>query len=308
QIEAGGVREGGSGGTVNGTLEGLRAILRRAVDDWEWLGRAPRVRMLKEPKRRVRYLTHEEAQKLLAALPSHLKDMAALTLETGLRRANVTGLQWTQVDLKHRRAWIHPDQAKARKAIAVPLNSNAVAIITKRIEIHPTHVFSFKGKPITQVSTKAWYQALRQAGISDFRWHDLRHTWASWHAQQGTPMSVLQELGGWESEEMVRRYAHFSPEHLTPYADRLRGVGDVKENADGTFQAQVPKREGLAFLQAVVCLARPAGFEPTTPWFVGRRPRRMSLICCDSGSAPVARVYLTVHNDAQQNYPNLTQG
>jgi len=51
-------------------------------------------------------------------------------------------------------------------------------------------------------------------------------------------MSVLQELGGWESAEMVRRYAHFSPDHLSPYADRLRGVGDVKENANGTFTAQ----------------------------------------------------------------------
>jgi beta-glucosidase/6-phospho-beta-glucosidase/beta-galactosidase len=51
-------------------------------------------------------------------------------------------------------------------------------------------------------------------------------------------MSVLQELGGWESEEMVRRYAHFSPEHLTPFADRLRGVGSLVETADGTNTAQ----------------------------------------------------------------------
>ena len=99
-------------------------------------------------------------------------------------------------------------------------------------------MFSFKGKPIRQTSNKAWYDALKRAGIQEFRWHDLRHTWVSWHAQQGTPMSVLQELGGWESEEMVRRYAHFSPEHLTPYADRLRGVGSVVETADATFTAQ----------------------------------------------------------------------
>jgi integrase len=99
-------------------------------------------------------------------------------------------------------------------------------------------VFSFKGEPITQTSTKAWYRAVKQAGITDFRWHDLRHCWASWHVQQGTPLSVLQELGGWESEEMVRRYAHFSPDHLTPYADRLRGVGNVREKSDGTFTAQ----------------------------------------------------------------------
>jgi integrase len=131
QIQSARLREGVSNATVNRTLETLRAILRRAVDDWEWLDRAPKVRMLKEPKRRVRYLTHEEAQRLLSELPPHLADMAAFSLETGLRQANVTGLQWLQLDLAHRRAWIHPDQAKARKAIAVPLSKTAVATLEK---------------------------------------------------------------------------------------------------------------------------------------------------------------------------------
>jgi integrase len=75
--------------------------------------------------------------------------------------------------------------------------------------------------PITQVSTKAWYAALDRAGIKEFRWHDLRHTWASWHVQQGTRLFALQELGGWESAEMVRRYAHLAADHLAPYAERL---------------------------------------------------------------------------------------
>ena len=82
-------------------------------------------------------------------------------------------------------------------------------------------MFSFRGRPIRQVSTKAWYHALERAGIQDFRWHDLRPTWASWHVQSGTPLFALHELGGWESPELVRRYAHFSAEHLARYADRL---------------------------------------------------------------------------------------
>ena len=56
-------------------------------------------------------------------------------------------------------------------------------------------MFSYRGKPIIQVNTKAWYAALKCTGIEDFRWHDLRHTWASWHVQNGTPMFALQELG-----------------------------------------------------------------------------------------------------------------
>ena len=134
----------------------LRAILRKCVNEWEWLDRAPYVKMLKEPTRRIRYLTHNEAQRLLDALPEHLADMAAFSLATGLRRANVTGLQWSQVDLTPRLAWIHPDQAKARKAIAVPLNAEAVLLIGKWLGKHQTHVFSFNGRPIIQVSTKAW--------------------------------------------------------------------------------------------------------------------------------------------------------
>jgi integrase len=142
-------------------------------------------------------------------------------------------------------AWIHPDQAKARKAIAVPLNAEAVTILQARSGQHATHVFSFRGKPIRQVSTKAWYQALTRAGIDNFRWHDLRHTWASWHVQNGTPLFALQELGGWESPEMVRRYAHLSADHLAPYADRLGALRVNEVPADGTFTAQAINDKGL---------------------------------------------------------------
>src|SRR6185503_1999730 len=95
----------------------VRAVLRRAAFDWDWICKAPRVRMLPEPKRRIRWLTREEADRLIGALPEHLAAMARFSLETGLRRANVTGLLWSQVDLARRTAWVHADQAKARKAI-----------------------------------------------------------------------------------------------------------------------------------------------------------------------------------------------
>ena len=68
---------------------------------------------------------------------------------------------------------------------------------------------------------RAWRAALARVGITDFRWHDLRHTWASWHVQAGTPIHVLQELGGWSDIRMVQKYAHLAPEHLAEYADLL---------------------------------------------------------------------------------------
>lgn len=82
-------------------------------------------------------------------------------------------------------------------------------------------MFTYKGRPLTQVNTKHWRAALKRAGITNFRWHDLRHTWASWLRQNDVPTWVLQELGGWKSETMVRRYAHMSVSHLQPYADKL---------------------------------------------------------------------------------------
>jgi len=213
--------EGVSNATVNRHMALVRSILRRACYEWEWIDRVPKVRMLPEQKRRIRWLTKREAARLLDELPSHLNAMARFSLATGLRQANVKELEWSQVDLARKVAWIHPDQAKARRAIAVPLNADALAVISEQEGNHPLYVFTYRGHPISQVNTKAWKAALRRAGITDFRWHDLRHTWASWHVQAGTPLHVLQELGGWESVEMVRRYAHMAAEHMAEYADRL---------------------------------------------------------------------------------------
>lgn len=177
-----------------------------------------------ENSRLISYLTRQQADRLIEELPRHLADMAVFTLATGLRRANVTGLQWSQIDLRARLAWIHPDQAKARKAIVVPLNDDAIKVISAKKGKHQQFVFTYKGNRIVQASTAAWYKGLDRAGITNFRWHDLRHTWASWHVQGGTPLFALQELGGWESAEMVRRYAHLSAAHLATYADKLTSI------------------------------------------------------------------------------------
>ena len=222
--------DGVSNATVNRMLEIVRAILRRAEREWDRLERAPHVRMLPQAKRRIRWLTREEASCLLAELPDHLAAMARFTLATGLREANVVKLDWSQVDLARRCAWIHADQAKARKAIPVPLNAEAVLVVRQQEGKHPDRVFTYKGKPVTKANNHAWRKALVRAGIEDFRWHDLRHTWASWHVQQGTPLHVLQELGGWSDYEMVRRYAHLSVEHLAEYADGLSEIRLVSTN------------------------------------------------------------------------------
>jgi integrase len=152
-------QEGVSNATVNRMLAVVRAILRRTALDWEWLDKVPRFKLLPEPKRRVRWLTHEEAARLIAELPEHLAEMVRFTLATDLRQANVTQLEWPQVDLERLFAWIHADQAKARKPISVPLNSGVMSVLIRQIGRHPTRVFTYEGKPVRQVNTKAWRNA-----------------------------------------------------------------------------------------------------------------------------------------------------
>ncbi len=86
---------------------------------------------------------------------------------------------------------------------------------------HIEFVFTYEGKPINQCGTRAWRNALKRAGIEDFRWHDLRHTWASWHVQNGTSLYELQRLGGWSSYETVQRYSHLNSEQLQEAAERV---------------------------------------------------------------------------------------
>ena len=210
--------------SVNRMLEILRAILRRAHNDWEWLETIPVIRMRYVEKSRVRWLSQHEANRLMKELPQHLADMAAFSLATGLRAANVRELKWEDIDMERCHAWINPDKAKAKKAVSVPLNKNAMAILEGRQETHAKYVFTYNGNPVGKCNTRAWRNALRRAGIENFRWHDLRHTWASWHVQNGTSLQELQVLGGWSSLEMVLRYAHLSSDHLKTAADRVPGT------------------------------------------------------------------------------------
>ena len=207
--------------TVNRMLELIRAILNRAKKEWGWLKNTPSIRFRKIENKRIRWLTKKEANRLLKELPPHLEAMAAFTLATGLRESNVTRLQWKQVDLNKKHALIHADESKSKRPIPVPLNKQAIAILKDQIGKSPTYVFTYQGQPVSRCNNHAWRKALIRAEIDNFRWHDLRHTWASWHVQHGTPLHELQQLGGWANYEMVLRYAHLSSEHLIKAAERV---------------------------------------------------------------------------------------
>lgn len=169
----------------------------------------------------VRFLTDEEEAKLLDELHTHQRETCRFSLSTGLRQPNVIRFEWSQVDVARQHAWKLPEHSKNGRAIAVPLNSQAIAVIRRQIAEHPTLVFTYAGKPIKPVNTKAWREAVKRAGISNYRNHDNRHTWGTRHPKAGTSVPELQALGGWQSSKMVERYAHFAPDHLAAAAERV---------------------------------------------------------------------------------------
>ncbi len=270
---------GNAPANLNRYLSVIRTILRKAVFEWEWLDRAPVIRPMKEGARLghdIRWLTYEKAMRLLDTLDSqrltHTADKARLTLATGLRETNVTGLSWDRVDLSRHAAWIGGQQSKSGRAISVPLNDDATKVLQRWRHRHPSRVFVFKGKPVARANTKAWRDTLRSEGLrphdgrhpDNFRWHDLRHTWASWHVMAGTPLEVLQRLGGWASLDMVMRYAHLAPGHIARYASNVSGP-NLTQVAGGV--SNPTRQRAYKPLRKKRKLVGPVGLEPTTKGF-----------------------------------------
>jgi integrase len=210
--------------TANRYLAVIRTVLRKACHEWEWVERVPKVSLYREKEGRIRSLTQAEFATLMQELPPHLADMALFSVATGLRQGNVRLLEWAEVNLELRHAWITADKHKNGQPHAVPLNDAAIDVLKRQIGKHEQYVFTYQGNPIANVSTKAWWAALERAGIDNFRWHDLRHTFATWHRQAGTPTHELQRLGGWKTLSMVERYAHVAPEGLQGLASRRRSA------------------------------------------------------------------------------------
>lgn len=196
----------------------IRAILRACEREWDWLDKAPVLRTEAEPKRRVAFLTREQADALIAALPEKYRCLVRFALLTGLRRSNVHGLRWENVNLERGMVIVHADEAKAGERILVPLNTQAREMLAAMPEPREGLVF----KCPERISPTTWTNACKRVGVPWLRFHDLRHTWASWHAMAGTPMSTLMELGGWSTPAMLRKYAHLSPEHLAAAAEKVQ--------------------------------------------------------------------------------------
>ncbi len=235
-------------GTRNRYVNTIRRMLNLCVE-WEWLDRVPKLQRFEEPDVRVRWEPPAVIMAMINALRlPWMRDAAIVAVATGMRESELFGLRVSQLDLAQCNAWITHEGAKSKRARSVPLNEDAMSVLARRAQTATDLVFTRgytrgDGPPklIGQIDKRDFAQACKAAGMVDFNWHDLRHTWASWHVQRGTPLMVLKELGGWETVAMVQKYAHLAPSHLAQHADNVKFLsmsGEQKQNAPLSEAAQ----------------------------------------------------------------------
>ena len=212
-----------SAAAVNRPLALLRHLLRLAHSEWDLLAVVPTVRLEDEPEGRLRWLTPEEATRLLAAARESrnpdLADLIELSLFTGLRQSEALELTWDRVDRS--RGVLLLEVTKSGRRRQVPLNEAADAVLARRGPKDEGLVF---GSTKWDRYRTAWDFAVRRAKLTDLHWHDLRHTFASWAVQHRVSLYELKELLGHSTLTMVQRYAHLAPEHLRAAAAALDGV------------------------------------------------------------------------------------
>lgn len=222
--------QGAAPKSLNDELTLLGHAYKLAMMEWEWTSDNPVLKIAKEKVRNQieRWLTPEEEQRLLAAAPHWLQEIIVFALHTGLRQSEILNLQWPQVDLGRRTLTILEQKNGSRDTL--PLNATAVEVLQARARVRSistTYVF-FNGtghRMDARNLLRAFYPAMRKAGIERFRFHDLRHTFATRLIQAGVDVYTVQKLGRWKTISMVMRYAHHHPESLRVGAevlDRLR--------------------------------------------------------------------------------------
>lgn len=224
--------DGRAKSTVDRHMAILRAVLRKCVE-WGYLEAAPPVPMYNQRHGDFRWLTHEEFDLLHAELPPHLQFAALFAVLTGLRMRSMLRLTWSRVDLRAKRLWVPGMQMKGKLAHGMRISREVAKLLRKLKTANPTgdHVFQYLGEPIDDCNTKAFQDAVERSGVGPLRWHDLRHTFASWAVQGGVTLQELMQLGGWKTYSSVLRYAHLAPDHLARAAELVRHSGHSKSRS-----------------------------------------------------------------------------
>jgi len=220
--------------TRNRYMEILSHVCTKAKE-WGWLDKNPvrELRMEREPPGRVRYLSEEELTRLLAeaqkSQDERLYPLMLVALSTGARQDELLSLRWGDIDLDRRVAVLQKTKNRERRAL--PLHGKGLEIMSERLKVRRSDTdlvfWPLKGSPpaVGRMSAPfpiyAWQKARRDAQIDDFRWHDLRHTAASYLAMSGAMLHELAHVLGHKTLSMVKRYAHLTEQHTHGVVSRM---------------------------------------------------------------------------------------
>jgi integrase len=249
-VKRDGVKCGLAPATLNRELAVLRHLLKLAADEWEALPAAPRIRLEREPEGRLRWLEAEEKQRLLAACRAsrtpHLAPIVELAHETGMRFGEIMGLTWeSSIDLT--RGVIRLERTKSGRRREIPMRQRVYALLAEmpvktgrlwpvaRTRAGTPHAEGLAPKP-AQIR-KAFENAVAAAGLVDFRFHDLRHSFVSHFVMNGGSLMALREILGHRDLKMTLRYSHLSPTHLRAEIERTASPISTISAQDARIQA-----------------------------------------------------------------------
>lgn len=224
--------------TVNRRLATLKHMFTKAYD-WRMVSEAVskevhRVKLEKEENRRDRFLSEEEIARLLDACGTddkqrHLRPILIFALNTGCRKEEILSLRWQNVDLLH--GFINITKTKNSEARKLPLNEPLREMLSRQVRRIGCEFVFFDpetGRRFQDVR-RSFSTALRKAGITDFHFHDLRHTYASQMVMAGVDLTTVSRLLGHKTLAMTLRYSHLAPQHLSNAVDALAGsLGKVE--------------------------------------------------------------------------------
>jgi integrase len=240
--------------TVNRDLQELKTMFNQIISSKRWRrvleNPVSYVKLAKERNERVRYLEYEEIQKLLASAADHLRPILVMALHTGMRRGEILNLRWTDIDFKNDN--VHVREAKNGEGRYIPLSAELRRILQSLPSrflggyVFPSRLPRRKRKESHVVGQQHSYvdlknsfsSALTKAGISDFRFHDLRHTFASQMVMNGADLNTVRELLGHKSIKMTLRYAHLSQTHKKKAIELIDAVFSTPQVTQKLTQEQ----------------------------------------------------------------------
>ncbi len=225
-------KNGVSPGTINHGLKIVRRIVNLAATYWmdefglTWLLTPPKIRLLPDGNKRAPFpMNWDEQSRLFEELPQHLSEMALFAVNTGCRDSEICNLRWAweiSVPELGTSVFIIPGwYVKNTRDRLVVLNQIAESVVNGRRGKHATHVFTYKGRPITRMLNSAWLKARRRAGLTQVRVHDLKHTFGRRLRAACVSFEDRQDLLGHASARITTHYSAAELHHLIEAANKV---------------------------------------------------------------------------------------